>query len=578
MLMDTGYDTVDQVQTPSDDVETGAAESGRSWRPRDVIDSARAKWLPTAGRWPLRLTVAALVVFPFVYGIVALHRGEEADFDLLNYHFFDPFWVLADHQRDVMAAQLQTYYNPTLDIPFYYAARHLSPRVVSYGVAVVQGLSFPILYLIARVFTRRRVLALAAAGLGMFGAGALLEIGTVMGDTLTAPLMLGGLLLGLRVCVRSGEAASRRGIAMAAAAGGLSGLGAGLKLSAFPFCVATVAAFVVVGLPFARRLALAAAAAGGVVAGLLVSYGWWGYELAVRWGSPLLPYLNGLFASPYAPLGENLDQRRLPNGPLEALLYPFIWTLHWERVGPFPFRELALPILEAVLFLLLAKGVAVCLCRRAWRPIFGSDAERYIVLFAIVTYVIWVFVFGIYRYLIPLEMLSFVLLGVCTRRLLAPARSWPAAAVLLSVIVAVSLVTEWSPPRGRTPWASRYFAVTVPPALASPAAFLIAGENANAYVIPYFPTSDFFAGISGNIPPTPRAAALIERDLRGYSHVYLLWSSPPAPFRSYERFFAQANPPWQRYGFVVDERECVALPVRVGTVRERMHACPLGRT
>ncbi len=88
-----------------------------------------------------------------------------------------------------------------------------------------------------------------------------------------------------------------------------------------------------------------------------------------RWGSPLLPYLNGFFASPYAPLSQNLDQQRLPHGPLEALLYPFIWTLHWERVGPFPFRELALPILEAVLFLLLAKGVAVCLRRRAWRPI-----------------------------------------------------------------------------------------------------------------------------------------------------------------------------------------------------------------
>ncbi|MGA8679753.1 MAG: hypothetical protein WB592_04685, partial [Acidimicrobiales bacterium] len=461
--------------------------------------------------------------------------------------------------------------------PFYYAARHLSPRVVSYGVAVVQGLSFPILYLIAREFTRRRVLALAAAGLGMFGAGALLEIGTVMGDTLTAPLMLGGLLLGLRVCVRSGEAASRRVVALAAGAGGLSGLGAGLKLSALPFSVATVAAFLVVGLPFARRLLLAGASACGVVAGLFVSYGWWGYELADRWGSPLLPYLNEFFASPYAPLSQNLDQQRLPHGPLEALLYPFIWTLHWERVGPFPFRELALPILEAVLFLLLAKGVAVCLRRRAWRPILGSDAERYLVLFAIVAYVIWVFAFGVYRYLIPLEMLSFVLIGVCVRRLLVPAQAWPSVAVVLAAIVALSLVTEWSAPRGRTAWARRYFSVTVPPALASPAAFLMAGNNPNGYIVPYFPTSDFFAEISGNIPPTPTVAARIKQDLRGYSHVYLFWSSPPAPFRGYEAFFAQANPPWQSYGFVVVESKCVTIPVKIGTVEKRVHACPLLR-
>ena len=86
-------------------------------------------------------------------------------------------------------------------------------------------------------------------------------------------------------------------------------------------------------------------------------------------------------------------------------------------------------------------------CGGAWRPILGSDAERYLVLFAIVAYVIWVFAFGVYRYLIPLEMLSFVLIGVCVRRLLVPAQAWPSVAVVLAAIVALSLVTEWSAPR-----------------------------------------------------------------------------------------------------------------------------------
>jgi hypothetical protein len=35
-------------------------------------------------RWAKWLTVAALVAFPFVYGLVALHRGEDADWDLMN--------------------------------------------------------------------------------------------------------------------------------------------------------------------------------------------------------------------------------------------------------------------------------------------------------------------------------------------------------------------------------------------------------------------------------------------------------------------------------------------------------------
>ena len=65
----------------------------------------------TMNRWALWLTTAALIVFPFLYGLVALHRGEDADWDLMNYHFFDPFWVLAQpparHDAGAVADLLQ---------------------------------------------------------------------------------------------------------------------------------------------------------------------------------------------------------------------------------------------------------------------------------------------------------------------------------------------------------------------------------------------------------------------------------------------------------------------------------------
>ena len=522
------------------------------------------------------LTMAALIAFPFLYGLVALHRGEDADWDLMNYHFFDPFWVLVNHQHDIMPAQLQTYYNPVLDIPFYLAARHLSARTVAYGIAFVQGLSFPILYLIARVFTRRR-LALVGAGLGIFAAGAFSEIGSVMGDTLTAPFLLGGILLGLHACRPPVHGARRRVLALAAAAGVASGFGSGLKLSAFPFTVATVIAFLVIGLPFARRLALAFACGCGALVGLLVSYGWWGYELAVRWGSPLLPYLNQLFASPYAPLASNTDARRLPHGVLQALFYPFLWTLQPLRTSPQAFRELTMPALELVLLLLAAKGVALTARRRAWRPIFGSDAERFIVLLAIVTYLIWVDIFAIYRYLVPLEMLSFVLLGVCVRRLFAPARPWPVAAGLLVAIIVASLVTEQTDNIGRTAWADRDITVLVPASIASPAAFLMIGSNPDAYVVPYFPSNDFFARIQGNIRPTPTAEARIKKDLRAYSNVYVFWADPN-PYPNDAALLAQARPPWATYGFAVNTSGCVAIPAKIGSVAQSVHVCPLDRS
>jgi hypothetical protein len=528
-------------------------------------------------RWAVWLTAAALVLFPFVYGFVALHRGEDADWDLMNYHFFDPFWVLVNHQHDIMPAQLQTYYNPLLDFPFYFAARHLSARTVAYGIAFVQGLSFPILYFIARVFTQRRALALGAAGLGIFAAGAFSEIGSVMGDTLTAPFLLGGILLGLYACRPPAHGARRRVLTLAAAAGLVSGFGSGLKLSAFPFTVATVIAFLVISLPFTRRLALAFASGCGAVVGLLLSYGWWGYELATRWGSPLLPYLNQVFASPYAPLSSNTDARRLPHGVLQALFYPFLWTAQPLRTSPQTFRELTMPALEAVLLLLVIKAVAVTARRRAWRPIFASDAERFIVVLTVVTYLIWVDIFAIYRYLIPLEMLTFVLLGVCVRRLFSPLKPWPIAACLLVAIIVASLVTERIDNIGRTAWADRYITVLVPASIVHPAAFLMVGSQPDAYAVPYFPSDDFFARIQGNIRPTPTVEARIKKDLRAYSHVYVFWVDPNA-FPTDAALLTQPRPPWATYGFTVSTSGCIAIPARIGTVGQSVHTCPLVRS
>jgi hypothetical protein len=527
-------------------------------------------------RWAKRLTVLVLIAMPFVYGFVALHRGEDADWDLMNYHFFDPFWVLFNHQHDVAPAHLQTYYNPLLDIPFYFAARDLPARVVAFGIAVVQGVSFPIIYLISREFTRRRLLALVAAGLGIFAAGAFSEIGSVMGDTLTAPFLLGAVLLALIACRNPSGSSRRRALSFAALAGGLSGFGAGLKLSAIPFTVATVVAFLVVSMPFMRRVALALASGCGAVVGLLISYGWWGYELASRWGSPLLPYGNQIFASPYAPLASNTDARRLPHGLLQALFYPLYWTSQPLRTSPNAFRELSLPALEIVLLLLVVKAVVTIAHRRRWHPIFASSAERYIVIFAILTYLIWVDLFAIYRYLIPIEMLSFLLLGICLRRLFAGAKARPAAVGVLAVIIVASLATEETMALGRTAWAHRYITVSVPASIPSPSAFLMVGSNPDAYVVPYFPSDDFFGRIESNIKTTPAVESLIKKDLRQYSHVYLFWAYP-GPYRTAAAFLNQPKPPWAAYGFIVEADACVAIPTMIGTVPQPITVCPLER-
>ncbi len=120
-----------------------------------------------------RWTFLLLLFFPFVYAGVSQLLGQDVDFDLQNYHYFDSYWVLVNHMRDVTPAQLQTYLSPLLDVPFYFATQHFPPRLTGSLLAAIQGTAFPLLYLINRHFTARRLVALALAGLGMFTAGAL---------------------------------------------------------------------------------------------------------------------------------------------------------------------------------------------------------------------------------------------------------------------------------------------------------------------------------------------------------------------------------------------------------------------
>lgn len=195
-------------------------------------------------------------------------------------------------------------------------------------------------------------------------------------------------------------------------------------------------------------------------------------------------------------------------------------------------------------------------------------------LLTIVTYLIWVDVFAIYRYLVPLEMLSFVLVGVCVRRLLAPARPWPIAAGLLVAIIVASLVTEQTDNIGRTAWAERDITVLIPASIASPAAFLMIGTQPDAYAVPYFPTNDFFARIQGNISPTPTVEARIKKDLRGYSHVYVYFARSLV---NSANLLAGERRLLETYGFQASTSPCVPIPSRIGPVGQSLRVCPLER-
>jgi hypothetical protein len=513
-----------------------------------------------------------LVIFPFLYAGLGQLLGQDTDWDLQNYHFVDSYWVLVNHMRDTAPAQLQTYLSPVLDIPFYYAVEHLPPRLTGFLLGLVQGLSFPLLYLINRHFTRQRLVALGLAALGMFTAGALAEVGTIFGDALLAPVFFAAILLGLMSfdASRAGVSPSVRPRVLLVCAGALAGLAAGLKFAELPIALGTALAFLLAGGTVGERVRRTTWAAGALVAGVVVSYGWWGYELATRYGNPVLPYLNQIFRSSYAPSTSNSGSGL---GLFDILFYPFVWTLHPAEVSGLSFREWSMPVVE----ILIVAAVAIAAIRsallRRYVRVFSNDKQRYIVGMAVISYFVWVLQFNQYRFLIPMEMLSFTLIFVCLQSICSNTQRESFVVIGTVAMALVCVLSEQPMNWGRSAWSRSYFSVSLPRALGShPASVLMVGRNPDGFVVPFFPSEDYFAQIEGNLPPTPYVRTLIHKNASAYADTWVMWENQISPSSG---LFATVESAVEPYGYEVSWPSCVHFAAHVGADPEELHACEL---
>ena len=86
-----------------------------------------------------------------ICGMVSVYHGTDAHWDLKNYHIYNPFAAINNRYTiDVAPAQLQTYLNPILDYPFYFAIKLFNdhPRTIAFAMGLVQGIN---LWLVAMI-------------------------------------------------------------------------------------------------------------------------------------------------------------------------------------------------------------------------------------------------------------------------------------------------------------------------------------------------------------------------------------------------------------------------------------------
>jgi hypothetical protein len=391
--------------------------------------------------------------------------GKETSWDFRNYHWYAPY-ALLNHRMgiDVAVAHQASYYNPYLDVPFYWLATRTYAWIALGALGAVQGASVVPLYLMGRSGLRVaakpqdiKIMAGALALLGQVGALTLTEFGTTYYDNVMAVFILVG--LAIVVCKRETLRAGSLGRAatISAIAGLITGMAMGLKLPEMPFCVGFAAALLAVGGSWKHQTTrLVAGGIAGLI-GFAIFSGPWMLQMWHMTGNPLFPYFNEYWKSPLALEAPYRDLRFVPTHFWRQLFFPILFTMDWHVADDLGFQDIRV----LLVYLLLIMAGTVWLARRRSRdPLIEIRATAILFAFTAASYVTWLKVFAIYRYIILYEMLA-VLLIIAAVGLMPLARR--TRYILLAGLCALCLVTARSDFLDHAPVEDPYVQVALPP-------------------------------------------------------------------------------------------------------------------
>jgi len=393
--------------------------------------------------------------------------GKDTSWDFRNYHWYAPY-ALLNHRMglDVAVAHQASYYNPYLDIPFYWMAAHTRAWIALAVLGAAQGANIVPLYLMARSALRvdvpasdLKIMAGALSVLGMVGALTLTEFGTTYYDNVMSVFVLTGLTILVlnRDTLRHGPLG--KGAALSAAAGLVTGMAMGLKLPEMPFCAGFAAALLALGGSWKHQLTrLAAGGIAGVI-GFAICSGPWMLYMYQLTGNPLFPYFNDYWKSPLALETSYRDLRFVPAHFWRQLFFPILFTLDWHVADDLGFQDIRVMLA----YLLVIAASLVWLFRRESRdPLLDKRVGAVLFAFSAASYLSWLRTFAIYRYVILYEMLAPLLIIGAVGLLPLSRRNRYLA---LAALCAACLLTARSDFLERAPIEDPYVEAALPPIL-----------------------------------------------------------------------------------------------------------------
>jgi len=444
--------------------------------------------------------------------------GKDTSWDFRNYHWYGPY-ALLNHRMamDVAVAHQASYYNPYLDVPFYWLAAHTRAWIALGALGAVQGANMIPLYLMARSTLRVdaqpsdiKLMAGALSVLGVVGALTLTEFGTTYYDNVMSVFVLSGLaiLVCKREVLNSGPLARAGGIA--GIAGLITGMAMGLKLPEMPFCIGFAAALAALGGSWKHQVTRLIAGGIGGVAGFAIFSGPWMLHMYHLTGNPLFPYFNDYWRSPLALPVPYRDLRFVPSYRpwWQQLFFPVLFTVDWHVADDLGFQDIRVMLCY---LLTIAAGAVWMFKRESRDPLLDKRATAVLFLFSALAYFQWLFTFAIYRYIVLFEMLAPLLL-------IGAVGLFPAARrtryLALAALAACCLLTARSDFLERAPVEDPYVQVALPP-IPDPAKTMVVmtGDAPMGFIAAALPPAIPVLRIDGWMVQ-PRDGTLLTRRMR----------------------------------------------------------------
>lgn len=436
---------------------------------------------------------------PLLCALVSWQKGLDINWDVQNYHYYNAWAHLHDrYSIDLAPAGMQSFFNPLFDLAWYGSMQLLTPQ----GAGILMGLLHGFNFLLVRAIALRVLGKVAWAAqlswlLGIFAVmsmGFLSELGTAMHDNIVALLALSALLLCLQAQSRPLPAQTP----LLLLAGAIAGFACAAKLTSAFYALALAFALVAENCThesrWRNRLQPAVVYSMAVAVTMLVVGAYWYWFNWSRFDNPLFPMFNDIFRSDLATAYDHRDTRFLPANWIDWWFRPVLLAINHTLASELPYRQYTF----ALVYVAAVAALVWWLIRRqrGMVTVFPQRGTVLLFVFALVSYALWLKLFGIYRYVITLELLLPLLLAMLLASMVGNRRGF-GIAVALGVLLSVHNMNK-APDWGHAPWSADYVAVTMPTDIESIGTVALIGQPL-AWLVPAFNLQIPFLQIEPNI-------------------------------------------------------------------------------